>query len=51
MVSAMCVGSFMEADDRKATLNVCKHGYSGTFAVKYILDDKKYYTGITITFP
>ncbi len=48
---AMCVGSFMEADDRKVSLNVSKHGFSGTFAVKYILDDKKFNTGITITFP
>lgn len=46
---AMCVGSFMEADDRMITMNVSKLGFSGTFALKYILDDKKFNTGITIT--
>ena len=48
---AMCVGSFMAADDRQLSLNVSKLGFSGVYTVKYILDDKKFNTGITITFP
>jgi arylsulfate sulfotransferase len=48
---AMCVGSFMEADDRRVSLNVSKLGFTGTFAIKVIIDDKKYNTGITITVP
>jgi arylsulfate sulfotransferase len=47
----MCVGSFMEADDRRVSLNVSKLGFTGTFAIKVIIDDKKYNTGITITVP
>ncbi len=46
---AMCVGSFMEADDRVISMNVSKLGFTGTFAVKYILNDKKFNTGISIT--
>ena len=47
---AMCVGSFMEADDRRVSLNVSKHGFSGTFALKVIIDEYKYDTGIHMTF-
>ncbi|WP_291329498.1 aryl-sulfate sulfotransferase [Desulfovibrio sp. UCD-KL4C] len=46
---AMCVGSFMEADDRQISLNVSKLGFSGIFAVKVIINEKKYHTGICIT--
>lgn len=46
---AMCVGSFMEADDRRISLNVSKLGFTGTFAIKVIIDEKKFNTGITIT--
>lgn len=48
---AMCVGSFMEADDRRISLNISKLGFTGTFAVKVIIDEYKYNTGISITVP
>ncbi|MFW5489734.1 MAG: aryl-sulfate sulfotransferase [Desulfovibrio sp.] len=46
---AMCVGSFMEADDRRVSMNISKLGFTGTFAVKMILNEKKYNLGVTIT--
>ena len=45
---AMCSGAFLEKDDRMLKLNISKNGLSGTYAVKVIVDDKKYQTGVSI---
>jgi len=47
--TAMCVGTFMESDERKTSTFVNKLGLHGTFDVRVIVDDKKYDTGIQIT--
>lgn len=46
--TAMCVGTFMESDDRRTNTFVNKAGLHGTFDMRVIIDDKKYDTGIQI---
>ncbi|MDO5537522.1 MAG: aryl-sulfate sulfotransferase [Desulfovibrionaceae bacterium] len=46
---AMCVGTFLEADDRAVEFPVSFEGLSGTFKVSYIIDDYKYETGVEVT--
>ncbi len=46
---AMCVGTFLESDDRAVEFPVSFENLSGTFKVSMIIDDKKYSTGVEIT--
>ena len=46
---AMCVGTFLESDDRSVEFPVSFEGLSGTFHVSLIIDEGKYDTGITLT--
>jgi arylsulfate sulfotransferase len=46
---AMCSGAFLEDDDRDLKLNISKNGLSrGKLAVKLIINEKKYDTGVSI---
>lgn len=45
---AMCVGTFMESDERVKTISINKAGLCGNYNLSLIIDDKKYQTGITI---
>ncbi len=45
---AMCSGAFLEKDDRTIKHNISKHGLSGKYDIKVIIDDYKYQTGISI---
>lgn len=45
---AMCSGAFLEEDDRDVKMNISKIGLKGKLAVKVIIDDKKYDTGVSI---
>ncbi len=45
---AMCCGTFLESDPRKARLFVSKTGLSGTYCVRVIINDRKYDTGETV---
>ena len=47
--NALCCGTFIEKDARKVNLSVNKAGLSGTFNIRFIVDDKKFDTGIQIT--
>lgn len=47
---AMCSGTFLETDERRVTFNIHKENLKGTFKVTIIIEDKKYETGITVTF-
>ncbi len=46
---AMCVGTFLEADDRAVEFPVSFEGLSGEYTVSLIIDEAKYSTGVTIT--
>ncbi len=46
---AMCVGTFLEADERAVEFPVSFEGLSGTFAISLIVDDTKYDTGAGLT--
>lgn len=46
---AMCCGTFLEEDGRKAKLSVNKAGLSGAYDVRVIINDKKYDAGVQIT--
>lgn len=46
---AMCVGTFLEADDRAISFPISLEGLSGEYKVSMIIDGNKYDTGITIT--
>lgn len=48
---AMCSGAFLEDDDRDVKLNISKEGLNGKLAVKLIINDKKFDTGVTIFCP
>ena len=45
---AMCVGTFLESDDRAVEFPVSFEGLSGSFHVSLIIDDRKYDTGVTL---
>jgi len=45
---AMCSGAFLEKDDRDIKLNISKEGLDGKLAIKIIINDKKYDTGVVI---
>lgn len=45
---ALCVGTFIEKDARKAKLSVNKAGLKGSYDLRVIVDDKKYETGLKI---
>lgn len=46
---AMCVGTFLEADDRAVEFPVSFESLSGTFNVSLIVDEHKYETGVELT--
>lgn len=46
---AMCVGTFLEEDDRAVEFPISTESFSGTFTVSLIVDEHKYETGITVT--
>ena len=45
---AMCVGTFLERDDRAVELPINREGLSGEYKVSLIVDDKKYETGVSV---
>lgn len=45
---AMCSGAFLEKDERAVKFSISKRGLVGTYAVKILVDDKKYQAGVTI---
>ena len=45
----MCVGTFLDTDDRNTRTVISKTGLSGTYDVRVIINDKKYETGVQIT--
>jgi len=48
---AMCSGAFLEEDDRDIKMNISKEGLKGKFAVKLIINDKKFDTGVKFFCP
>ncbi len=47
---AMCAGTFLEHDPRSVEFPVSCQGIEGTYKVTVTVDDKKYDTGIQVTF-
>ncbi len=45
---AMCVGTFLESDERAVETPISFENISGKFKVKMVIDDKKYDTGVEI---
>ena len=45
---AMCVGTFLEHDDRAVEFPVPTDGMTGTYKVTVTIDDKKYDTGVVV---
>ncbi len=45
---AMCSGAFLEKSDKIIKLNVSKEGLKGAYAIKFIINDKKYQSGVTL---
>jgi len=45
---AMCVGTFMEADDRAVEFPISREGISGTYRLSLIVDEHKYDTGLEL---
>jgi arylsulfate sulfotransferase len=45
---AMCSGAFLEDDDRDVKLNISKEGLEGKLAIKVIINDKKFDTGVAV---
>ncbi|MDE6735327.1 MAG: aryl-sulfate sulfotransferase [Desulfovibrio sp.] len=45
---AMCVGTFLEADDRAVSFPISLEGLSGKYKVAMIIDDHRYDTDITL---
>ena len=45
---AMCVGTFIDTDDRQTRTIITKEGLSGKFNLTVIINDKKYQTGVEI---
>jgi arylsulfate sulfotransferase len=46
---AMCVGTFMESDERSVEFPISRERLSGDFKVSLIIDEYKYETGITLS--
>lgn len=46
---AMCVGTFLESDDRAVEFPISFENLSGKFKVSLIIDDAKYDTGVEVT--
>ena len=46
---AMCVGTFMEADDRAVEFPVSFEGLRGDFKVSLIIDEARYATGVELS--
>lgn len=46
---AMCVGTFLEEDDRAVEFPISTESLSGTFTISIIIDDHVYDTGIEVT--
>lgn len=46
---AMCVGTFLETDDRAVEFPVSFENLSGAYAVSLIVDEYRYDTGVTLT--
>ena len=46
----MCVGTFLEHDPRAVEVPISAEGIEGTYKVTVTVDDKKYDTGVEITF-
>lgn len=46
---AMCVGTFLETDERAVEIPISFEGLSGSFTLSLIIDDHKYETGIELT--
>jgi arylsulfate sulfotransferase len=45
---AMCVGTFIDTDDRQTRTIITKEGLSGKYNLTCIINDTKYQTGVTI---
>lgn len=45
---AMCVGTFLESDERNTKTSINKAGLEGTYHVKVIVDEKCYDTGVDL---
>jgi len=45
---AMCVGTFLESDDRAVEFPVSREGLMGEFKVSLIIDENKFETGVTV---
>ena len=45
---AMCVGTFLESDDRAVEYPISKEGLLGEYKISLIIDDKKYETGVKV---
>ncbi len=45
---AMCSGAYLEKDDRDVKMNISKEGLQGSYAIKLIINDKKFETGVTM---
>lgn len=45
---AMCVGTFLENDDRAVEIPISREGLAGEFKVSIIIDENKYETGVTV---
>ncbi|MDO0822343.1 aryl-sulfate sulfotransferase [Desulfosporosinus nitroreducens] len=45
---AMCVGTFLESDDRAVEFPVSREGLTGEFKITLIIDENKYETGVTV---
>ncbi len=46
---AMCVGTFLDSDERAIEFPISVEGIPGTYNISLIIDDKKYVTGQQIT--
>ena len=47
---AMCVGTFLEHDSRAVEFPISAEGIEGSYRVTVTVDDKKYDTGVDVTF-
>ncbi|AQS60175.1 aryl-sulfate sulfotransferase [Desulforamulus ferrireducens] len=45
---AMCVGTFLESDDRAVEFPISREGLAGEFKVSLIIDENKYDTGVNL---
>ncbi|MEG6616726.1 aryl-sulfate sulfotransferase [Peptococcaceae bacterium 1198_IL3148] len=45
---AMCVGTFMESDERSVEFPISREGITGEYKISLIIDEYKYDTGLTV---